>query len=103
MKLQEEKIKKIIELRKQGLSYSRIARELGISELTVSLYCNPEKRKKHYQRSKVYQKKLYKEDNERYSYYMARYFSKKLGIEYLKKLSNYINELKSKKAGVEKL
>lgn len=96
MKLPEEKIKMIFDLRSKGLSYSKISRELGISELTVSLYCNPEKRKRQYERSKVYQKRLYTENNEKYSFYMAKYFCRKLGLEYLKKIKEYVEELESK-------
>ena len=40
--ISQEKVPRILALRRQGISYLQIAKELGVSKTTVKRYCNPE-------------------------------------------------------------
>lgn len=89
-KISDDKIKKILELRKKGMSYEKIARELNLSTLTVVGYCKPETRKKILERSRKHVKKLYEKDRAKYSYYMIKSLSKHLTNELKERLKKEV-------------
>jgi DNA-binding transcriptional MerR regulator len=93
-RLDEETVKKILRLRKIGLSYKKIAEIVGINWQTVMYYCNPASRKSANQRAREYLKRHREEVNKR-----RREWRKRNKIKY------YLSVLKStiKKLPKEKI
>jgi len=98
MVISEELREKIRKMRSEGKTYREIAEEVGVTETTVSYWCNEKvrQRMKEYARRRWMSKskeerrtyaKKYRE-KERYNYIMARYYWKKLSPEQREELLN---------------
>ena len=80
---------KILKLREQGLSYRRIAKDVEVSPRTAYVVCNPESRKKEYDRVKR------EGSNNRYSEWIQRPGNRERKRESSRK---YMKENKEKRA-----
>jgi len=99
MVISEELREKIRKMRSEGKTYREIAEEVGVTETTVSYWCNEKVRQrmienarrrwmsKSKEERRAYAKK-YRENRERYNYIMARYYWKKLSPEQREELLN---------------
>lgn len=92
-KINEELKRKIFEMRKMGMSYEKIARELNLSEPTVAFLFNESRKLKAYERSKKYFKKAYENNKERFFYYTVKSLIKKLSDEHKRDILNQLQSM----------